>query len=137
MKRVKHSTSTTINVLGLVQAGQPGLSVHRDPQPGDIMRMSRKMVEQVKRDRRASARDHAYGLPERSEEAVPLCPPQGGWPVEGTLSMRDAALVVSVPMAYGLICCVLTQDGRLLALRNASYDDGSAEFLRKEVSETV
>lgn len=130
MKRVKRSTSTTTNVLGLDQAGQRGLTVHRDPRPGDLMRMSRKMVEQVKRDRRQAAQVDAQALPylRKNEEAVPLYAPQGGWPVEGTLSMHDAALVVSVPMAHGLICCVLIQSGRLLALRNASYDAGSVEF---------
>lgn len=46
--------------------------------------------------------------------------------------MRDVALVVAVPRADGVICVVLTQAGRLLALRNSQFDDGSVEFVGPE-----
>ena len=103
----------------------------RDPRPGDLMRMSRSKVEQVKLDLRRSARDHAMGLPAMAEEVIPLYG-RNGWPVAGKLSMTDMALVVAVPMRNGVICLVLTQAGRLLSLRNAQFDNNSVEFIGSE-----
>lgn len=62
---------------------------------------------------------------------MPLYSP-AGWPIVGGLSRHELALVVAVPMANGVICLVLTQAGRLLALRNQQFDDGSVEFAGAE-----